>query len=89
MNASQILKFPLDEEVSGTFDILTHEDIERIRSLMTSGNNMSLGAIEKAITFYNSCVDTSTIEKQSLPSLHQLLTNLGMKLLFMLKMFWF
>ena len=49
---------------------------------------MSLGAIEKAITFYKSCVDTSTIEKQSLPSLHQLLTNLGMKLLLMLKMLW-
>ncbi len=55
----------------GTFGILSVAYVERIRSLMISGNNRSLSSVQKAITFYQSCVDTDAVEK-----LNQLITNL-------------
>ena len=65
------------EELTGTSAITRNADTERIRVLMESGNNMSLVSLQKAITFYNSCMDTDTVEKKSHLSLHDFLSDLG------------
>jgi len=65
------------EEAKGSFDMPRIADTERIRALMELGDNMNLSSLQKAITFYKSCVDTDAVEKQSLSSLHEFLSSLG------------
>ena len=50
---------------------------ERFRALMESGNNRSVGALQKAIYYYQSCMDRRRVEADSLPALTNLLTQLG------------
>ena len=52
-------------------------NVERIRSLMESGNNRSVEAIAKAITYYQSCMQGMTLQ-EARTSLTEVITSLGM-----------
>jgi len=56
-------------------------NIERIRALMESGNSRSLESVQKAITFYEACLNTEIIDLRSLTDLRMLFHDLGKRLL--------
>lgn len=62
---------------TGPLESLIGGNQERFRSLVESGNNRSVEAVQKAITYYQSCMDRDTVEEQSLPALLELLNDLG------------
>ena len=61
----------------GPLDSLTERNQERFRVLMESGNNKNIGALQKAIDYYQSCMDWLRVEAESLPVLTNLLVQLG------------
>ena len=52
-------------------------NVERIRTLMESNNNRSLYSLQKAIEYYQSCMDIQAIELQSVSKLQEVLLSLG------------
>ena len=62
----------------GTFETPRSINVERIRTLMESGDNRGLESIDKAFTYYQSCLEGDTLE-MSVKSLKDILQNrLGM-----------
>ena len=65
------------EAFTGPLESLMGRNEERFRVLMESGNNRSVGAVQKAIDYYQSCMDRERVEAESLPALTSILTELG------------